>query len=67
MRYEIVDMGPFTSDINDCVLNRKLFRGVINSNTVQEYSGGLNYKGGYWPIPQSAVDASPNINQTAGY
>ena len=40
---------------------------VINSNTVQEYSGGLNYKGGYWPIPQSAVDASPNIIQTAGY
>ena len=40
---------------------------VINSNTVQTYSGGLNYKGGYWPIPQSAVDSSPNINQTPGY
>ena len=40
---------------------------VINSNPIGSISGGLNYKGGYWPIPQSAVDSSPNIKQTSGY
>lgn len=40
---------------------------VINSNPIAAQQGGNNYKGGYWPIPQAAVDSSPNIDQTPGY